>query len=261
MALNNSFSSQAMRDLNKFKLYCDGKLIFDAWTNTSLSFNMGLKDASLFDNSFTLGGTVGTALAVASQIGALSGTSYEKYLNNSGLSFETKNLYLGSSCLTQKVECHLLLRDDYQTDIADPLNTLMEYFAPELGDSTTDSNGIVQKFNSFVKEAKLKAIRAAGDISGDLGQIATNIFDNSHKFLGDVKITKLPKAFQNASRLDVELGSWRIEKVKISNIQISMPPAIYKNPKGGKPIPDHAKVSMDITSLRPVHTKTIDFNL
>lgn len=262
MALINTFSSSAMRDLNKFKLYCDGKLIFEAWTNENLKFDLSLDTQSLFGNGDlqSIGGKIGTAYAIASQTGiatSLFGTSP----NMGGLSFETKNLYRGSKCLSHDINCYLTLRNSYQEDIADPLNTLMEYFAPELDDSTPDSSKILNGFKGALKDKRAAVSSSGGDSAGDLMSIMTEIFNNSQKFLGTIKMLKLPKAYQNSARLDVEFGSWRIERVSIKNISIELPPPMYKNPRGGKPLPDYAKVHMTIETLRPVHSKTINFNL
>ncbi len=241
----NGFSIEELRKNNKVVLTALSdtgipKEIYTGYLMNGFSFGVSISDKG-FDTSMLSGGSDNTWVKAGGHImQKMAGIPL-------GVDMRKLQLYGGSKSVSFKLDTFLYLKESYNTDIANPLNSLMDWCLPSRDKSSNEAVSVIKdKSNGIGK-----------NLTGVLGELWTalqKIVDEAVETIGEIYTLVPPPAFTGNNKLQLKIGKFTYEDVFVKDISIQIPQLFLY---GG--LPDHVKVSFNVETLRVATKQSIRF--
>lgn len=245
----------ALRNINKLRLFKSVRSgatepLFEGYTTGGLSYSTGIEQSSMLD-IFSKSGVVMKGLgAITSGRGRLLTGALGKV---SGLDMSRKFLFSGTKPITMDFDTFLVLENDYNTDIADPINRLVDFVMPSRGEHL---NKYLAEFREYTQGFQAKEIekqkQAGNDRStGGIYDLMLKGIDWLNDFAGDTYLLNLPQSYQDGAKLtlrwggDGKQGGYRFDDVIITSISFAIPTLVYEHG-----LPPYVRVKLHVETTR-----------
>lgn len=248
---NARFDIEKVREVNTFKLI-----------SKKNNANPKLVYKSLLPNGFNISTSLSSSNSWFSQLGSnvVGGLNFAanalQVLNRTGLvnvkvsgylDIAQKMFYGGSEPLSFSVNTFLILVDNYQTDILDPIQSLMDYYLPHRGNDIVKS---VTDYFSFEQG------QATGPTVAKAWEWINRLGDKIGDFLGPTYVMNIPGQLDEGISTVAYFGKrFYFEDIFVEKVSLAIPPMLVE---GGRP--DFVGVQISLKTLRQASSNMFYFN-
>ena len=289
---------ESVRNQNKIKVYAVKNVEYDKTTKkrnqpSSLVFSayltepLGMFDAKVTQSSITeqlgktlmglgivgevMGSRVGKFAASLMSgerlgLGQLAGTGFDMSNLSSSVNYNFNWRFTGINEFSHQFKCMLVVKDDFITDVIEPLWSIIEYVLPDetrpLGDTTLYQllggaiNTGYNKGKDWVNKKNVENPFIEPDQLEKVWKYIETIGGEVDDMAGSVTILKKPKQLQGGmSHTRITVGDYiEIDDVIIESVNFSVPFLFYE---GG--LFDNVGVTLTVKGNRKMTLKTYDW--
>lgn len=252
------FNIESIRDINQLKIFSnDGQKtekVFWAYLPSGFNISTSMSTDSWFGGVFN---SIQKGLSGLIHIGNVLGSGF------TGVDIKKYMFYSGTNPLTFNVHTFLILKEDYDKDILEPLQKLMNFYLPSRGTKElTEIDNIVQGSLDKVKETWSNNQTIGGQVVSKIFNLLNQGYDAVKEFIGPVYTVGVPPQMANKENKKQQVNNtvffgrhFYFEDCFITKVDLGIPMFLVE---GGRP--DIIDVTLTIETARMATADMFNFD-
>lgn len=252
------FNIDKIREVNQLKIFSqqgkNTKRVFWAYLPNGFNINTQLETGGMFSGLIdTFTQNLGGVLRMGNIFGVTDWSG--------GIDIKRYVFYSGSQPIKFTINSFLILKEDYEKDILEPLQSLMDFYLPQRGDEIEDN--ILKVVNDSLEKSRgiwNKNSTGGGEFVSKIFNLLNKGYDAVRSFIGPVYTMHVPTQMSTEGGKQVTntvfFGRhFYFEDCYITNVNLSIPPFLVE---GGRP--DIIDVQLTISTSRNATANMFKFN-
>lgn len=242
------FNIETVREINQFKIFSNNgkttKKIFWAYLPSGFSVNTSMSTDSWFGGIFD---SIQRGLSGIIHVGNVLGSKF------TGVDIKKYMFYSGTEPIKFSVNTFLILKEDYDKDILEPLQNLMNFYLPKRGTEELESiDSILTESLNKVQSTWSNNQTAGGQFVSKIFNLLNQGYEAVKEFIGPVYTVRVPDQMSNAGETKQQVNNtiffgrhYYFEDCFITGVNLNFPVFLVE---GGRP--DVIEVTLNIETAR-----------